>query len=131
MPRIFCSSVESFARTWLAASPLFGATMFTQQAALFDWRSVRRNVELPLELQGWDKAKRKARALELLDMVQLADFAEHRPWELSGGMQQRVAIEITGDADLASERRTFRPNPQKSDPWGVCATYRRGTGSDD
>ena len=63
-----------------------------QQAALFDWRTVRRNVELPLELQGWDKAKRKQRAMELLDMVQLSDFAEHRPWELSGGMQQRVAI---------------------------------------
>lgn len=63
-----------------------------QQAALFDWRTVRRNVELPLELAGWDKAKRKARALELLEMVQLADFADHRPWELSGGMQQRVAI---------------------------------------
>jgi len=63
-----------------------------QQAALFDWRTVRRNVELPLELQGWDSGKRKARAMELLEMVQLADFANHRPWELSGGMQQRVAI---------------------------------------
>lgn len=66
--------------------------MAFQQAALLDWRTVRRNVELPLELAGWDKAKRKARALELLDMVQLHDFADHRPWELSGGMQQRVAI---------------------------------------
>jgi NitT/TauT family transport system ATP-binding protein len=66
--------------------------MAFQQAALFDWRTVRRNVELPLELQGWDKAKRSARAMELLEMVQLADFATHRPWELSGGMQQRVAI---------------------------------------
>ena len=63
-----------------------------QQAALFDWRTVRRNVELPLELQGWAKDKRHARAMELLEMVQLADFANHRPWELSGGMQQRVAI---------------------------------------
>jgi len=53
---------------------------------------VRRNVELPLVLQGWDSAKRKARAMELLEMVQLADFAEHRPWELSGGMQQRVGL---------------------------------------
>jgi len=66
--------------------------MAFQQAALFDWRTVRRNVELPLELQGWDKSKRSARAMELLEMVQLADFADHRPWELSGGMQQRVAI---------------------------------------
>jgi NitT/TauT family transport system ATP-binding protein len=66
--------------------------MAFQQAALLDWRTVCRNVELPLELAGWDKAKRKARALELLDMVQLHDFADHRPWELSGGMQQRVAI---------------------------------------
>lgn len=66
--------------------------MAFQHAALFEWRTVRRNVELPLELQGWDKDKRQARAMELLEMVQLADFAEHRPWELSGGMQQRVAI---------------------------------------
>ena len=66
--------------------------MAFQQAALLDWRTVRRNVELPLELAGWDKEKRRARALELLDMVQLQDFADHRPWELSGGMQQRVAI---------------------------------------
>jgi NitT/TauT family transport system ATP-binding protein len=63
-----------------------------QQAALFDWRTVRRNVELPLELQGWSRDRRRTRAMELLEMVQLADFAEHRPWELSGGMQQRVAI---------------------------------------
>ncbi len=49
-------------------------------------------MELPLELQGWPKDKRHARAMELLEMVQLADFADHRPWELSGGMQQRVAI---------------------------------------
>ena len=66
--------------------------MAFQQAALFDWRTVRRNVELPLELQGMGKAERSARAMELLEMVQLADFADHRPWELSGGMQQRVAI---------------------------------------
>lgn len=66
--------------------------MAFQQAALFDWRTVRRNVELPLELQGWDKQRRADRAMELLEMVQLAEFADHRPWELSGGMQQRVAI---------------------------------------
>ena len=63
-----------------------------QQAALFDWRSVSKNIELPLELAGWDKSAREARSAELLDMVQLSDFGTHRPWELSGGMQQRVAI---------------------------------------
>jgi len=63
-----------------------------QQAALFDWRTVIRNIELPMELKGWEKSKREARAGELLDLVQLPDFANHRPWELSGGMQQRVAI---------------------------------------
>ena len=66
--------------------------MAFQQAGLFDWRSVVKNVELPLELKGWDKRKRRQRALEMLEMVKLADFAEYRPWQLSGGMQQRVAI---------------------------------------
>ena len=66
--------------------------MAFQQAGLFDWRSVVRNVELPLELKGWDKAKRRTRAMEMLELVKLSEFAEHRPWQLSGGMQQRVAI---------------------------------------
>ncbi|HEX4984354.1 MAG TPA: ABC transporter ATP-binding protein [Ilumatobacteraceae bacterium] len=66
--------------------------MAFQQAGLFDWRTVARNIELPLELRGVDKADRRARALELLELVKLGDFADHRPWELSGGMQQRVAI---------------------------------------
>ncbi len=66
--------------------------MAFQQAGLFDWRKVARNIELPLELRGWDKTRRRARALEMLDMVKLRDFANHYPWELSGGMQQRVAI---------------------------------------
>ena len=66
--------------------------MAFQQAGLFDWRTVVRNIELPLELKGWDKTKRRARALEMLKLVKLDDFADHHPWELSGGMQQRVAI---------------------------------------
>jgi NitT/TauT family transport system ATP-binding protein len=66
--------------------------MAFQQAGLFEWRNVVKNVELPLELKGWDKTKRRGRAMEMLHLVKLADFAEHRPWQLSGGMQQRVAI---------------------------------------
>ncbi|MGD9793790.1 MAG: ABC transporter ATP-binding protein [Acidimicrobiia bacterium] len=66
--------------------------MAFQTAGLFDWRTVAGNVELPLELRKVSKADRRARALELLALVQLSDFADHHPWELSGGMQQRVAI---------------------------------------
>ena len=66
--------------------------MAFQQAGLFDWRSVVKNVELPLELKGWDRVRRRTQAMEMLQLVKLRDFAEHRPWQLSGGMQQRVAI---------------------------------------
>ena len=66
--------------------------MAFQQAGLFDWRNVVKNVELPLELKGWDKQARRQRAMEMLALVKLSDFADHRPWQLSGGMQQRVAI---------------------------------------
>ncbi|MFC8799505.1 ABC transporter ATP-binding protein [Promicromonospora sp. NPDC057138] len=89
-----------------------------QQAGLLPWRSVRANVELPMQLRGRaarageqggtagrgtaggqggaagrpDRAQRAARAAELLALVGLTDFADHRPHQLSGGMQQRVAI---------------------------------------
>jgi NitT/TauT family transport system ATP-binding protein len=66
--------------------------MAFQQAGLFDWRTVARNVELPLELKGWEKTRRRQRAMEMLELVKLDEFANHRPWQLSGGMQQRVAI---------------------------------------
>ncbi len=63
-----------------------------QQAGLFDWRTVQRNVELPLELRGASRGERRERAREMLDLVGLGDFAKHYPPQLSGGMQQRVAI---------------------------------------
>jgi NitT/TauT family transport system ATP-binding protein len=66
--------------------------MAFQQSGLFEWRSVERNIELPLELKGWDKTRRRARSREMLELVKLSDFASHMPWQLSGGMQQRVAI---------------------------------------
>lgn len=66
--------------------------MVFQQATLYDWRSVIRNVELPLEVMGRPKGERRRRATDMLDLVQLSEFASHYPWQLSGGMQQRVAI---------------------------------------
>lgn len=61
-----------------------------QKATLLDWRTVSKNVELPLEIMGIDG--RQDRAAAMLRMVQLQDFGDHYPWQLSGGMQQRVAI---------------------------------------
>jgi NitT/TauT family transport system ATP-binding protein len=66
--------------------------MVFQSPVLYDWRSVRRNVELPLEVIGQPRAARRQRAEEMLELVRLAQFANRYPWQLSGGMQQRVSI---------------------------------------
>jgi ABC-type nitrate/sulfonate/bicarbonate transport system ATPase subunit len=66
--------------------------MVFQSATLLDWRTVKKNVELPLEIMGFDAEQRAAKADEMLRMVQLDRFAAMYPWQLSGGMQQRVAI---------------------------------------
>ncbi|MGI9606818.1 MAG: ABC transporter ATP-binding protein [Acidimicrobiales bacterium] len=66
--------------------------MAFQRAGLFDWRTVAKNIELPLELMGWSRGDRKVRAAEMLELVKLEDFGANHPAELSGGMQQRVAI---------------------------------------
>ena len=63
-----------------------------QQAGLLPWRTVAANIELPLQLHGVGAAERRSRVAELLDLVGLADFAKNYPDQLSGGMQQRVAI---------------------------------------
>src|SRR5881394_950741 len=63
-----------------------------QDAVLYEWRTVAKNIALPLELAGWDRAKRQTRVDEMLELVELQGFGEHHPWQLSGGMQQRVAI---------------------------------------
>ena len=66
--------------------------MVFQEATLMDWRTVEKNVSLPLEMMGWDRAARRDRVRELLELVELTGFEGHHPWQLSGGMQQRVAI---------------------------------------
>ena len=63
-----------------------------QDAVLYEWRTVARNIALPLELAGWDRERRQKRVAEMLALVELEGFGEHHPWQLSGGMQQRVAI---------------------------------------
>ena len=63
-----------------------------QAPALFPWRTVLANVCLPLEIQGIDKATARRTALEHLERVGLAGFEGKYPWQLSGGMQQRVSI---------------------------------------
>ena len=63
-----------------------------QDAALFPWLSVERNVELPLTLAKVPKPERRERVRELLDLVRLTAFAERQPHELSGGMRQRAAL---------------------------------------
>jgi NitT/TauT family transport system ATP-binding protein len=63
-----------------------------QDAVLYDWRTVARNIALPLELAGWDRRRRQERVREMLELVELTGFGDHHPWQLSGGMQQRVSI---------------------------------------
>ena len=63
-----------------------------QDAVLYDWRTVAKNIALPLEMLGWDRARRSQRVGEMVQLVELAGFEDHYPWQLSGGMQQRVSI---------------------------------------
>ncbi len=63
-----------------------------QAPALYPWRSIERNVMLPLELMGVGRAERRARAAHYLGLVGLSGFGRRFPWQLSGGMQQRASI---------------------------------------
>ena len=63
-----------------------------QDPVLYDWRTVAKNVALPLEMAGWPRQKRNERVQKMLELVELQGFESHRPWQLSGGMQQRVSI---------------------------------------
>jgi NitT/TauT family transport system ATP-binding protein len=66
--------------------------MVFQAPVLFDWRTVQGNVELPLEVSSRDRASRAERARAMLALVELTGFERRYPWQLSGGMQQRVSI---------------------------------------
>ncbi len=63
-----------------------------QRPALLPWRTVLENVLLPVEVAGGDVAAARVEAQSLLDVVGLGGFEKRSPWELSGGMQQRVAM---------------------------------------
>jgi len=66
--------------------------MVFQAPVLMDWRTITKNIELPLEIMGYPADERRRRAADLLKLVELEAFADRHPWQLSGGMQQRVAI---------------------------------------
>lgn len=63
-----------------------------QAPALYPWRTIERNVALPLEIMGFSSAERAERIARNLDLVNLTGFEKKFPWQLSGGMQQRVSI---------------------------------------
>ena len=73
-----------------------------QGSALYPWRSVLRNVTLPLEIMGMPRRERLERAAKVLELVDLTGFERKFPWQLSGGMQQRVSIAraLSFDPDL-------------------------------
>ena len=77
-------------------------TLMFQEGALFPWLTVAANVELPQRLKGVGRAERRKRTAELLELVHLADAANRRPHELSGGMRQRAALAraFAQDADV-------------------------------
>ncbi|HJQ50160.1 MAG TPA: ATP-binding cassette domain-containing protein, partial [Gaiellaceae bacterium] len=53
-----------------------------QEAVLYDWRTIAKNIALPLEMLGWSRQRRRERVKEMLDLVELTGFADHHPWQL-------------------------------------------------
>jgi NitT/TauT family transport system ATP-binding protein len=73
-----------------------------QAPALYPWRTIEKNVALPLEIMGFSEAERRTRIERTMKLVNLAGFEKKFPWQLSGGMQQRASIAraLAFDADL-------------------------------
>ena len=63
-----------------------------QVPVLLEWRTIMKNVMLPMELRKSSRQEQRERAQQLIEMVELKGFEKHYPWQLSGGMQQRAAI---------------------------------------
>ena len=100
-----------------------------QAPALYPWRTIERNVALPLEIMGIAKAEQQERIRRTLDLVNLTGFEKKYPWQLSGGMQQRASIAraLAFDADLLLMDEPFGAldeivrdhlNKQLLDLWG-------------
>ena len=87
-----CTGGEVRLRDLPVQGPRHDVGVVFQSPVLFPWRTVLDNVLLPIEVQGLGRAKHRAHALELLALVGLRGFEDRYPWELSGGMQQRVAL---------------------------------------
>ena len=98
--------------------PAGDAALMFQEAALFPWLTVYRNVELALRLAGVPRGERRTRVADLLDSVHLGDFAGKRPHELSGGMRQRVALARA----LAQDRKILLMD----EPFGALDAITRG-----
>ncbi|MEL7471595.1 MAG: ABC transporter ATP-binding protein [Pseudomonadota bacterium] len=73
-----------------------------QAAGLYPWRTIEKNIRLPLEIMGYSREEMAARTARVLDLVDLKNFGKKFPWQLSGGMQQRASIAraLAFDADL-------------------------------
>lgn len=73
-----------------------------QAAGLYPWRTIARNIKLPLEIMGYSRADQDKRVEEVLKLVDLEGFGGKYPWQLSGGMQQRASIAraLAFDADI-------------------------------
>ncbi len=90
-----------------------------QAPALYPWRTIERNVMLPLEIMGIPRREREARAAEHLALVGLSEFRGRFPWQLSGGMQQRASI---------ARALSFRPSLLLMDePFGALDEITRDT----
>ncbi len=85
-----------------------------QDAVLYDWRTVAKNISLPLELLRWSRGRRTARVKDMVDLVELTGFESHHPWQLSGGMQQRVSKPVSSTrSSMSLTRAVRRPRPQR------------------